>query len=120
MPGGLSFLTGQGPQSVWETPPERYFLVIRARSARAAPRTLTGDPPHDHLAVLQTRRRFALVAMLLGLWLPMVPAVANAETVLVTGANSGIGLEFTRQYLAGGWTCSTASRRNLSNDTLRR
>ena len=30
--------------------------------------------------------------------------VAGASTVLVTGTNRGIGLEFVRQYAAQGWT----------------
>ena len=36
---------------------------------------------------------------------------ANAETVMVTGANSGIGLEFTKQYAAKGWTVIATHRR---------
>lgn len=32
-------------------------------------------------------------------------------TVLVTGANRGIGLEFARQYLADGWTVIATTRR---------
>ena len=45
-----------------------------------------------------TRHSLAVITLLS--LLPLVPAAANAETVLVTGANSGIGLEFTKQYLA--------------------
>lgn len=40
-----------------------------------------------------------------------LPALANAETVMITGANSGIGLEFTRQYAAKGWTVVATHRR---------
>jgi hypothetical protein len=32
------------------------------------------------------------------------PLTATADTVMITGANSGIGLEFARQYAALGWT----------------
>ena len=32
-------------------------------------------------------------------------------TVLVTGANRGIGLEFTDQYLEGGWTVIATARK---------
>ena len=39
-------------------------------------------------------------------------AAAHAQTVLVTGANSGIGLEFTKQYLARGWTVIATHRRS--------
>jgi NAD(P)-dependent dehydrogenase (short-subunit alcohol dehydrogenase family) len=38
-----------------------------------------------------------------------VPALA--ETVLITGANSGIGLEFAKQYAARGWTVIATHRR---------
>ena len=39
------------------------------------------------------------------------PRVAAADTVLITGANSGIGLEFARQYAAKGWTVIATHRR---------
>jgi NAD(P)-dependent dehydrogenase (short-subunit alcohol dehydrogenase family) len=35
----------------------------------------------------------------------------GADTVLITGANSGIGLEFARQYAAKGWTVIATHRR---------
>src|SRR5688572_14231105 len=38
-------------------------------------------------------------------------SAAQAETVMVTGANSGIGLEFTKQYAAKGWTVIATHRR---------
>ena len=37
---------------------------------------------------------------------------AQAETVLITGANQGIGLEFARQYAARGWTVVATHRRS--------
>ena len=65
-----------------------------------------------------TYRRFpfAFIATLLALWL--IPASATAETVLITGANSGIGLEFTKQYLAKGWTVIATHRRSDVPPTL--
>jgi NAD(P)-dependent dehydrogenase (short-subunit alcohol dehydrogenase family) len=66
--------------------------------------------------VIHTRRlklRIALCAVLLAL-----PWAAAAETVLVTGANSGIGLEFTKQYLARGWTVIATHRRSETPETL--
>ena len=65
----------------------------------------------------QTRHLLAVFASLLGLSALAVP-VANAETVLVTGANSGIGLEFTKQYLARGWTVIATHRRSEAPPTL--
>jgi NAD(P)-dependent dehydrogenase (short-subunit alcohol dehydrogenase family) len=39
------------------------------------------------------------------------PMRAAADTVMITGANSGIGLEFARQYAALGWTVIATHRR---------
>ena len=40
-------------------------------------------------------------------------------TVLITGANRGLGLEFARQYLAGGWQVYAACRDPGSASELR-
>ncbi|MGW8368063.1 MAG: SDR family NAD(P)-dependent oxidoreductase, partial [Gammaproteobacteria bacterium] len=45
-------------------------------------------------------------------------AATRAETVLITGANSGIGLELTRQYAARGWTVIATHRRSSTPETL--
>jgi len=62
-------------------------------------------------------RRLAarLLCVLPALFIVSMPV--RAETVLVTGANSGIGLEFTRQYAAKGWTVIATHRRS-SNPKL--
>jgi NAD(P)-dependent dehydrogenase (short-subunit alcohol dehydrogenase family) len=44
--------------------------------------------------------------------------VAQSETVLITGANSGIGLEFARQYAEQGWTVIATHRRSTIPDSL--
>ncbi len=41
-----------------------------------------------------------------------------AETVLITGSNQGIGLEFARQYAARGWTVIATHRRETTPDSL--
>ena len=55
--------------------------------------------------------RFAVVGVLT-LLVAAFPFAASAETVFITGANSGIGLEFTRQYVAKGWTIIATHRRS--------
>jgi len=45
-------------------------------------------------------------------------APGEAETVLITGANSGIGLEFATQYAAMGWDVIATHRRREIPDTL--
>jgi NAD(P)-dependent dehydrogenase (short-subunit alcohol dehydrogenase family) len=59
-----------------------------------------------------------LLGVLLGLPSFLAAHGAAAETVLITGANSGIGLEFTRQYADKGWTVIATHRRSSIPDTL--
>ena len=65
---------------------------------------------------MQIRHLFAAIVAVFGL--SLVPGVADAQTVLVTGANSGIGLEFTKQYLARGWAVIATHRRSEVPKTL--
>lgn len=57
----------------------------------------------------------AVVAVLLFLG---VSSFSKAETVLITGSNSGIGLEFSQQYAARGWTVIATHRRDEVPETL--
>lgn len=45
-------------------------------------------------------------------------SAAFAETVLITGSNQGIGLEFAKQYAARGWTVVATHRHSTIPDTL--
>src|SRR5262252_4852215 len=64
------------------------------------------------------RARIRLVVLAATLAMSGAPGLALAETVLITGANSGIGLEFAKQYAAKGWTVIATHRRNGVPDTL--
>lgn len=66
--------------------------------------------PAGRLAGLVWTAALALLAAL--------PGAARADTVLITGANSGIGLEFARQYAADGWTVIATHRRSGVPETL--
>lgn len=44
---------------------------------------------------------------------------ANAQTVLITGSNQGIGLALAKGYAAKGWTVIATHRREGTPDTLR-
>src|SRR4249919_2483410 len=59
----------------------------------------------------RTRPLPSLAAAVFLVALGAVTRPASAETVLITGANSGIGLEFVKQYAAKGWTVIATSRR---------
>jgi len=66
-----------------------------------------------------TRTARALLArVILAFGLAGAAAIASAETVLITGANSGLGLEFTKQYAAKGWTVIATHRRRELPETL--
>ena len=48
----------------------------------------------------------------------VVMSAAQAQTVLITGSNRGIGLEFAKQYAARGWTVVATHRRDVTPETL--
>ena len=62
--------------------------------------------------------RAVLARLVLASSLVVVPAIARAETVLITGANSGLGLEFAKQYAAKDWTVIATHRRREMPETL--
>jgi NAD(P)-dependent dehydrogenase (short-subunit alcohol dehydrogenase family) len=65
---------------------------------------------------MERRSALALVAALVLACAPAAPV--RADTVLITGANSGLGLEFVKQYAAKGWTVIATHRRDGTPETL--
>ena len=49
-----------------------------------------------------------------------ITTITRAETVLITGSNSGIGLEFARQYAAKGWQVIATHRRDTTPEPLQK
>jgi NAD(P)-dependent dehydrogenase (short-subunit alcohol dehydrogenase family) len=64
----------------------------------------------------QRARWFVVSGALCG-WLAVSPAVLS-DTVLITGANSGLGLELAKQYAAKGWTVVATHRRSEIPESL--
>jgi NAD(P)-dependent dehydrogenase (short-subunit alcohol dehydrogenase family) len=56
--------------------------------------------------------------VLLAIAMAMTAGRALADTVLITGANQGIGLEFAKQYAARGWTVIATHRRPTTPEEL--
>jgi NAD(P)-dependent dehydrogenase (short-subunit alcohol dehydrogenase family) len=63
--------------------------------------------------------RRAIAKVLSVVLLSALSPLCLAETVLITGANSGIGLEFTKQFAAKGWTVIATHRHDGVPDTLK-
>ena len=66
---------------------------------------------------MKRRSALALAALLAGAAMA-VPSAAAADTVLITGANSGLGLELVKQYAAKGWTVIATHRRDGVPESL--
>jgi NAD(P)-dependent dehydrogenase (short-subunit alcohol dehydrogenase family) len=67
---------------------------------------------------MQKRSALALVAALALAGALTTPSPAAADTVLITGANSGLGLEFVKQYAAKGWDVVATHRRDGVPESL--
>jgi NAD(P)-dependent dehydrogenase (short-subunit alcohol dehydrogenase family) len=60
----------------------------------------------------------SLSIVLLAIAMGVASGGVPAETVLITGANQGIGLEFAKQYAARGWTVIATHRRTTTPEEL--
>lgn len=65
----------------------------------------------------RTFRQKLILVLWASLWLPAA-AAEEPPTVLVTGANRGIGLELARQYAARGWNVMATAREPAKADSL--
>ena len=65
--------------------------------------------------MLSPIKRFAT---LLACALAAASGASRADTVLITGANQGIGLEFAKEYAAKGWTVIATHRRSTTPEEL--
>jgi NAD(P)-dependent dehydrogenase (short-subunit alcohol dehydrogenase family) len=63
-------------------------------------------------------RAKSVAAVLIGVVLLVLAAVGRAETVLITGSNSGIGYQFASQYAAMGWKVIATHRRAETPEIL--
>ena len=68
--------------------------------------------------LIQTVKKLFLAAAAVSI-LSMVTFAATADTVLITGSNRGIGLEFAKEYAAKGWNVIATHRRDTIPDTLK-
>jgi NAD(P)-dependent dehydrogenase (short-subunit alcohol dehydrogenase family) len=59
-----------------------------------------------------------LVLATFGIAMAAASGAAAAETVLITGSNQGIGLEFAKEYAARGWTVIATHRRTSTPEEL--
>ena len=69
---------------------------------------------NPQLPLENSMRLILLVATIMVL----ITTHADAKTVLITGSNSGIGLEFAKQYAAKGWNVIATHRRKSTPDSL--
>jgi NAD(P)-dependent dehydrogenase (short-subunit alcohol dehydrogenase family) len=67
---------------------------------------------------MNKRNRPVLRVAATAVWVFTLSPVAVADTVLITGANSGLGLELAKQYGAKGWTVIATHRRSEIPESL--
>jgi NAD(P)-dependent dehydrogenase (short-subunit alcohol dehydrogenase family) len=91
----------------------------KERSQRGvALRLSSASPRFWHTAPMRITTRIPLCALVLLLVTAFAAPRARAETVLITGSNQGIGLEFAKEYAAKGWTVIATHRRDTTPNEL--
>ncbi|HAY44996.1 MAG TPA: short-chain dehydrogenase [Gammaproteobacteria bacterium] len=63
-------------------------------------------------------KTYRLISALIFIFSGMYSSVSTAETVMITGANAGIGFEFATQYAAKGWDVIAVHRRDTPPASL--
>ena len=66
-----------------------------------------------------TKRPHSRRAVIAGFFLMCLAAASSAETVLITGANAGIGFAFAEAYAAKGWDVIATHRRDEIPESLK-
>jgi NAD(P)-dependent dehydrogenase (short-subunit alcohol dehydrogenase family) len=91
----------------------------KERSQRGVDLRLSSASPRFwHTAPMRIATRSPLCALVLLLVTALAAPWARAETVLITGSNQGIGLEFAKEYAAKGWTVIATHRRDTTPNEL--
>jgi NAD(P)-dependent dehydrogenase (short-subunit alcohol dehydrogenase family) len=67
---------------------------------------------------MRVERARRVVGLAVSALLALLPRMPWADTVLITGANSGIGLELTKQFAAKGWSVIATHRRSSVPESL--
>jgi NAD(P)-dependent dehydrogenase (short-subunit alcohol dehydrogenase family) len=70
------------------------------------------------MTIIPMRWRGPVHTLALAIFAVLLMPVSRADTVLITGANSGLGLELARQYGKAGWTVIAVHRRDSTPQVL--
>ena len=84
---------------------------------------VVAEAPTQRLGAVGSRSARAhrtAIRIVIALLAVVMAPVAHGDTVLITGANSGLGLEFAKQYAGKGWSVIATHRRAETPESLAR